>query len=450
MSTSASLDPSEALGIGILLVSLFCLGTWPALLRLSSYDGARGAAESSASDSLSCCYCFQITPLNRHPCHAYIDYGCMYALASVVPILMELLMKKQNADDDKHYFVLLPLVLVSMLGGTLLSVGNMCMQWSTAVYGCSLTTVLALQASLTVVIGTSTNYFLQPERTSHFEYLFLGVLLFLLAIGLAARAQVWYSYGVVIVERAEYGTCEGEVDEIELYEKNSSNHRNDVALCSADETQNDTLKDAKNHQHTTTIYSQLHHNNHVDHAISSNHSSNDTHRGLLVAVFGGVCFGGFSPCFNIAVNNPFQNDSTATALSVPAANLYFALAFSIVSVCCNVWLMTYPPKSHRNNEFIVEQSTIYDYLHNTQFPKRKLAFYAGALCAFANVLQFQGGKLAGFAAADMVQAFPLVATLWDVCLFGEFRNCEARVIVLLCCMYLAYLGGIALLACSIV
>ena len=59
----------SALGLAILLASLVCLGTWPALLDLSSLHG-------------------------RHPSHAYLDYACailvvasVLALASQEPLL---------------------------------------------------------------------------------------------------------------------------------------------------------------------------------------------------------------------------------------------------------------------------------------------------------------------------------------------------------------------------
>ena len=65
------------------------------------------------------------------------------------------------------------------------------------------------------------------------------------------------------------------------------------------------------------------------------------------------------------------------------------------------------------------------------------------------MLQFQGGSLAGFAAADMVQAFPLVATLWDIFLFDEFASATWNVLSSLAAMYATYMGGIYLLAGSI-
>jgi cytochrome b subunit of formate dehydrogenase len=55
------------------------------------------------------------------------------------------------------------ILLLAMVSGALLSVGNLSMQWATSVFGAPLTTVLAMQASLTVVIGTSISYVLEPQ-----------------------------------------------------------------------------------------------------------------------------------------------------------------------------------------------------------------------------------------------------------------------------------------------
>jgi Ureide permease len=56
----------------------------------------------------------------------------------------------------------MPLVAVAMVGGALLSLGNLSFQWATAVYQASLTFALAIQASMTIVLGTGINYALEP------------------------------------------------------------------------------------------------------------------------------------------------------------------------------------------------------------------------------------------------------------------------------------------------
>ena len=55
---------------------------------------------------------------------------------------------------------------------------------------------------------------------------------------------------------------------------------------------------------------------------------------------------------------------------------------------------------------------------------------------------------AGFAAADLVQAFPLVGTLWGVWCFRDFHRASPRVIGLLASMYALYIAAVTLLALS--
>jgi glucose uptake protein GlcU len=165
--------------------------------------------------------------------------------------------------------------------------------------------------------------------------------------------------------------------------------------------------------------------------------------GLCIAFTGGLCFGFFSPAFNIAVNDPWT--FSATGLSVAMANIWFSIAFCLASILGNVHLMT----NYSSQSTLIPHSTVTAYLTQSCWLERRTALLGGCLCALGNLLQFQGGKLAGFATADLVQAFPLVATVWDVAVFGEFRHATRNVVGILVSMYLAYLAGIALLACSI-
>ena len=211
---------------------------------------------------------------------------------------------------------------------------------------------------------------------------------------------------------------------------------------------------------------------------------------LIVAIFGGCCFGFFSPAFNIAVNDPFHFTAVAVVegeinnsdndtntgnenslhlhpLSVPIANLWFSLAFTIASFAGNVPLMYFPPslstttpqsirstmegesnmhkKDSYHNNSLLPKVTITDYICSESLSERKLAICAGLLCGLANLLQFQGGNIIGFATADLVQAYPLISTIWDIALFGEYRNAGRTVKFYLSAMYVMYTCGIGFL-----
>jgi glucose uptake protein GlcU len=162
----------------------------------------------------------------------------------------------------------------------------------------------------------------------------------------------------------------------------------------------------------------------------------------VVAIFGGFCFGFFSPAFNLAVNDPL-GFGDGRPLSVPVANLWFSLSFTLTSVVGNIILMHYPPKSAG-----LDRTTFGCYL-SERFTQRRMSLLAGFVCGLGNVLQFQSGSLVGFATADLVQAFPLISTVWDMLIFGEFSNAGKLVVFYLSAMYAAYISAIGLLASSI-
>ncbi len=77
-------------------------------------------------------------------------------------------------------------------------------------------------------------------------------------------------------------------------------------------------------------------------------------------------------------------------------------------------------------------------------------FLSGVLVSAANVLQFLGGQAAGYAASDLVQANPIIATLWGIFLFHEFHRSTTSKLTyfFLACMYALYIGAVVLLAIS--
>lgn len=500
-------------GILLLLLSLVCLGTWPAILRLCTYtaDGDTYSKRSVGDYEYHSPSCLRKLvnqyAQRRHPCHAYIDYASAYVIFSAtVPILLSYLIDDSDTtsssgdntsnghdindeQDSNHQAVFhqLPLIVVASVGGSLLSLGNISTQWATTVFGAPLTTVLALQASLTVVVGTTINYHLEPSKTARPDLLAGGVGLFLLAIGLSVVAQNMYAndnstrgdgYGeseeqdgassiAGISMRAlphhspasfgprGYRSCGSSDDGSAKEMKKSSS---DVFLKELEKLPSDLFEDSPSctiDGYTASSPLQVKANlTQFDEPDSLSSSSSTT--GLVVAICGGLCFGFFSPAFNIAVNDPFEwsrNDGKdrnsnsqedGAGLSVARANFWFSFAFATSSVFWNFQLMRSPPVSARD----VTESSLRQYLGESM-RDRMLAILAGLVCAAGNVLQFQGGHLTGYASCDLVQAFPLVATVWDVAAFGEFQGARRIIIACLGCMYLVYICGIVLLASSI-
>ncbi|KAH9606995.1 hypothetical protein KSS87_013770, partial [Heliosperma pusillum] len=80
----------------------------------------------------------------------------------------------------------LPSILFAMAGGIVLSVGNLSTQYAWALVGISVVEVVA--ACITVVIGSTLNYFLD-DRMNKAEILFSGVGCFLIAVFLGAAVH---------------------------------------------------------------------------------------------------------------------------------------------------------------------------------------------------------------------------------------------------------------------
>ena len=66
----------------------------------------------------------------------------------------------------------------------------------------------------------------------------------------------------------------------------------------------------------------------------------------------------------------------------------------------------------------------------------------------ANILQFLGGQAAGYAASDLVQANPIIATIWGIAFFREYRKSSKAAYTFLVLMYLMYIAAVILLAVS--
>ena len=405
---------------------------------------------------------------------AYLDYAIAYTISSLIPLLLMMFFKREDAhfgsastfSSSSSSSSLLP--ISAMVGGVLLCLGNMSLQWSTTVYGAPLTTVVAIQASLTVTVGTTINYILQPQLTYRPKLLLLGVLLFVTAIGVATKAHNLYGENYQDLEQhpldLQRGHYQQEKDDVRRQVSSSSPPRPspDIEMMSLSSDKIDGSDKQEDKIATdTTIVSQnqvldlnLCHDCEREQQLHDDDHHHHRHhqRALWIAIFGGCCFGFFSPAFNIAVNDPFGFSSAngSGGLSVPVANLWFSLAFTISSVAGNGWLMISPPLSSglkpirniyrafcianpsssysvRDNEndrdVLADSNIMCDRCcTNCSSSSQALAMWAGFVCGMANLLQFQGGSIVGFATADLVQAYPIVSTLWDVMLFGEFRS----------------------------
>ncbi|KAL6643998.1 hypothetical protein ACP70R_018764 [Stipagrostis hirtigluma subsp. patula] len=399
--------------IGLMAVALVLLGTWPVVLAVLERRG-------------------------RLPQHTFLDFSITNFLAAVV-VALTFGQIGPDTPETPNFLTQLtqnnwPSILFAMAGGVTLSLGTLATQYGWAFVGLSVTEVMA--SSLKVVIGTTLNYFLDG-RINKAEVLFPGVGCFLIAAILgslvhssnAADNQEKLATSMVNHSNNTRNGANGELTK-HLLEKESPK---DLEEAKPDATQA-TKTQVKVEAGTAEFLVDLEEKRSIK-VLGSN-----TLLGLGIVVFAGVFYALFSPAFNLATNDQWHTlPAGVPHLVVYTAYFYFSLACLAMSVGLNVWFLYRPMVG-------VPRSTLRAYLRDGE--GRGLALLAGMVCGLGNAFTFMAGQAAGYAAADSVQALPLVSTFWGVVLFGEYRRSSRRTYTLLGSMLVMFAVAMAVLMAS--
>ncbi|GKB76336.1 ureide permease 1-like protein [Tanacetum coccineum] len=386
--------------IACMLLALIFLGTWPAILTLLERRG-------------------------RLPQHTYLDYTITNLLAAVI-ITFTFGEFGHTNDDIPNFLVQLsqnnwPSVLFAMGGGVVLSLSNLSTQYAWAFVGLSVTTVIC--SSITVVIGTTLNYFLD-ERINRAEILFPGVACFLIAV----------CFGSVL-HTSNAKDNEAKLDKVEdpqIGGKGSVS--NGVDTNSRKDLEYGSGNAGKANTGTANFLIEL------ESRRAIKVFGKSTLTGLAICLFSGLCCSLFTPLFNLATNDQWHTlEDGVPHLSVYTTFFYFSCSCFVIAIILNITFLYHPM-------FNLPRSSINAYLND--WDGRGWAFLAGFLCGFGNGLQFMGGQAAGYAAADAVQALPLVSTFWGVLLFGEYHKSSRRTYVLLIGMLSMFVVAVGLLMAS--
>ncbi|XP_050374372.1 ureide permease 2-like isoform X2 [Argentina anserina] len=392
---------SKGGAIACMLLSLFFLGTWPAILAMLERRG-------------------------RLPQHTYLDYSITNFSAAIF-IALTLGQIGSGTAEESNFITQLsqlpanwPCVLFAMAGGVFLSLGNLSTQYALAVVGLSVTEVIT--ASITVVIGTTLNYFLD-DKINKADILFPGVACFLIAVCLGSA-----------VHSSNAADNKVKLDNFPSDPKDggkqlSANPNKDGKDL---ETGNDHAVKAK--AGTADFLVQL------ENQRAIKVFGKSIFIGLGIALFAGVCFSLFSPSFNLATNDQWNTLKEGVPdLVVYTAFFYFSVSCFTIAIILNIIFLYRPILGS-------PKTSCKAYLKD--WDGRGWALLAGILCGFGNGLQFMGGQAAGYAAADAVQAFPLVSTFWGILLFGDYRNSSQRTYILLISMLGMFIVAVALLMAS--
>lgn len=396
---------SKGGAIACMLLALTFLGTWPAILTLLERRG-------------------------RLPQHTYLDYTITNLLAAVI-IAFTFGEIGKNTIEKPNFLNQLsqdnwPSVLFAMGGGIVLSLGNLATQYAWAFVGLSVTEVIT--SSITVVIGTTMNYFLD-DRINKAEILFPGVACFLIAVCLGSA----------------------------VHSSNSADNKTKLNSLSNDYTDGTELKDSYDASKETIAKKEDLENGTTGTKEKAKFGTADflielenkraikvlgkgTFIGLAITFFAGICFSLFSPAFNLATNDQWHTLKDGVHhLTVYTAFFYFSVSCFVIAIILNISFLYRPVLN-------LPKSSLKAYL--SDWNGRGWALLAGLLCGFGNGLQFMGGQAAGYAAADAVQALPLVSTFWGVLLFGEYRKSSKRTYILLGGMLSMFIVAVAVLMAS--
>ncbi|KAA8532902.1 hypothetical protein F0562_032981 [Nyssa sinensis] len=392
---------SKGGAIVCMLLSLLFLGTWPAVMTLLERRG-------------------------RLPQHTYLDYTITNLLAAVIIAFTFGEIGRKEPDflpqlSQDNW----PSILFAMAGGVVLSLGNLATQYAWAFVGLSVTEVVT--SSITVVIGTTLNYYLD-DKINKAEILFPGVGCFLIAVCLGTAVHT-----------------SNAADNKAKLSRLPNDYNNGAGVTDVSRETNPTI-DGKNDLENGTSTAEKAKAGTAGFLIELENRRSikvfgkSIMIGLAITFFAGGCFSLFSPAFNLATNDQWHTLKDGVPhLSVYTAFFYFSVACFVIAIILNITFLYHPVLN-------LPRSSLRAYLND--WNGRGWAFLAGLLCGFGNGLQFMGGQAAGYAAADAVQALPLVSTFWGVILFGEYRRSSRRTYILLAGMLSMFIAAVGVLMAS--
>ncbi|KAK4779920.1 hypothetical protein SAY87_016026 [Trapa incisa] len=401
---------SKAGAIVCMLLSLFFLGTWPAIFT-------------------------HLERWGRLPQHTYLDYSITNLIAAVIVALTLGELGKGTPSEPNFLDQLFqdnwPSVLFALSSGVFIALGNLATQYALAFAGLSIT--LVVTASMTVIIGTSVNYYLD-DKINKAEILFPGVGCFIVSVFIASAVHAsneedkMQKLSFLSDEKVEAGTnIPSELFSAwERTPSEGSSHNEDVGVTSR------FFEKAE----AGTVHFLVE----LEHKRAIKVFGKNKFMGLGISIFAGLCFSFFSPLFNLATNDQFHTLKEGVPhLTVYTAFFYFSVSCFVVSAFLNVGFLYHPMMG-------LPESSCKSYA--TDWDGRSWALLSGLLCGFGNGLQFMGGEAAGYAAADAVQALPLVSTFWAIVVFGEYQRSSRRTYILLGSMLFMFIVAVLLLMIS--
>jgi len=154
-------------------------------------------------------------------------------------------------------------------------------------------------------------------------------------------------------------------------------------------------------------------------------------RGLVVCIISGALMGTFAPFVTRAM-------TAAHPLTPYTVAVFFTLGAVICCFVFNVYLMKKP---------IVGEPLEFSCYFHAPAGYHALGLLGGAVWGVGTVFNFVAASLVGVAISYAIgQASPIIAALWGVVVWREFRGASTRARIYLIGMFLSYVLALVLIA----
>ncbi len=155
--------------------------------------------------------------------------------------------------------------------------------------------------------------------------------------------------------------------------------------------------------------------------------------GLVLCLIAGALFSGFGPLVGKSL-------STAVPLSPYGVCLFFTLGALLTTIPMMTYFMRHPVEG--------TPLTLQHYLAGSS-SQHLAGLVGGFIWGLGTTSTFVGANSVGIALAYAIgQANPLIAALWGVFVWHEFKGAPGKARVLLAFMFLLYVSGLSVLAAS--
>ncbi|MGP8258312.1 MAG: GRP family sugar transporter [Methanoregula sp.] len=155
--------------------------------------------------------------------------------------------------------------------------------------------------------------------------------------------------------------------------------------------------------------------------------------GLVLCLIAGALFSGFGPLVGKSL-------STAIPLSPYGVCLFFTLGALLTTIPMMTHFMRHPVEG--------KPLTLQHYLAGSK-SQHVAGLVGGFIWGLGTTSTFVGANSVGIALAYAIgQANPLIAALWGVFVWHEFKGAPGKAKVLLAFMFLLYVSGLSVLAAS--